>query len=71
MTEEFDQNQTELSAEEIDAEGGEEIPDREAMSLVNANVAAPVNLAAALNVLSDNSTANATAAQYAPVNQTN
>ncbi len=71
MTEELDQNKTELSAEEIDAEGGEEIPDREAMSLVNANVAAPVNLAAALNVLSDNSTANATAEQYAPVNQTN
>jgi hypothetical protein len=70
MTEELNQDQTQLSAEEIAAEGGEEIPDREAMSLVNANVAAPVNLAAALNVLSDNSTANATAEQYAPVNQT-
>ena len=36
-----------------------ELPDREAMSLVNANLAAPINLAAALNVLSDNATAGA------------
>ena len=34
------------------------------------NVSAPVNLAAALNVLSDNSTANATAVQTAPITQT-
>jgi len=46
-----------------------ELPDREAMSLVNANLAAPINLAAALNVLSDNSTAVAVAQQYAPINQ--
>ena len=46
-----------------------ELPDREAMSLVNANLAAPINLAAALNVLSDNSIAVANAEQYAPVNQ--
>lgn len=47
----------------------EELPDREAMSLVNANVAAPINLAAALNVLSDNSTAIAVAEQNAPIDQ--
>jgi len=46
-----------------------ELPNREAMSLVNANVAAPINLALALNVLSDNSTAIASAQQYAPINQ--
>jgi hypothetical protein len=46
-----------------------ELPNREAMSLVNANIAAPINLAAALNVLSDNSVAIANAQQYAPVNQ--
>ncbi|GAC1577459.1 MAG: hypothetical protein NVS3B24_08550 [Candidatus Dormibacteria bacterium] len=68
MTEE-NVSQPELSAAELDAQGGEEIPDREAMSLVTANVAAPVNLAAALNVLSDHSTATATATQVAPVNQ--
>ncbi|GAC1575423.1 MAG: hypothetical protein NVS3B18_09120 [Candidatus Dormibacteria bacterium] len=64
------QNPDELSAAEIEAQGGEELPDRDAMSLVNANVAEPVNLAAALNVLSDHSTATATATQTAPITQT-
>jgi hypothetical protein len=59
----------ELSDEEIEQQNAAELPDREAMSLVNANVAAPINLAAALNVLSDNSTATANATQSAPINQ--
>jgi len=59
----------ELTPEELEAQEGEELPDREEMSLVNANVAAPVNLAAALNVLSDNSTAEAIAYQNAPIDQ--
>jgi hypothetical protein len=46
-----------------------ELPNREAMSLVNANLAAPINLALALNVLSDDSVAIASAQQYAPINQ--
>jgi hypothetical protein len=46
-----------------------ELPNREAMSLVNANIAAPINLALALNALSDNSIAIAQATQYAPINQ--
>jgi hypothetical protein len=46
-----------------------QLPDREAMSLVNANIAAPINLAAAINVLSDNSVAYAEANQYAPIQQ--
>jgi hypothetical protein len=46
-----------------------ELPNREAMSLVNANIAAPINLALALNALSDNSVAIAQATQYAPINQ--
>jgi hypothetical protein len=46
-----------------------QLPDREAMSLVNANVFAPINIAAALNVLSDNSAAGALADQYAPGQQ--
>ena len=33
------------------------------MSLINANIAAPINLALAANVLSDNATAAAVAAQ--------
>lgn len=46
-----------------------ELPNREAMSLVNANVFAPINLAAALNVLSDDSVAIAQASQHAPATQ--
>jgi len=46
-----------------------ELPDREAMSLVNANIAAPINLALAANILSDNSVAIASATQTAPINQ--
>jgi hypothetical protein len=60
-----------LTPEELEAQGGEELPDREAMSLLNANIAAPVNAAAALNVLSDNSTATATATQTADIDQSN
>ena len=59
----------ELSRQELEAHAVNALPDREAMSLVNANLAAPVNLAAALNVLSDNSTATAISQQYAPINQ--
>ena len=60
-----------LTREELDAIAGEPLPERAAMSLVNANIAAPVNLAAALNVLSDNSTAYANAQQTAPIIQSN
>jgi hypothetical protein len=39
------------------------------MSLVNGNIAAPINAAVALNALSDNSTAVASATQTAPIKQ--
>ena len=52
-----------LTREELNALAGEELPERAAMSLINGNVAAPVNLAAALNVASDNSLAYANAEQ--------
>jgi|SRR5437867_9051481 len=58
-----------LSPQELAAQGGAALPNREAMSLVNANIAAPINLAAALNVLSDGSIAYAEATQYAPIVQ--
>ena len=58
-----------LTPEELDAESGEELPDREAMSLINANVAAPVNAAVALNALSDDSVAIANAEQDADITQ--
>ena len=54
---------TGLSTEELEAQGAEQLPDREAMSLVNLNLAAPVNAAVAANVLSDNSVAYANAEQ--------
>jgi hypothetical protein len=46
-----------------------ELPNREAMSLVNANLALPINLALAANVLSDGSIAAAGAQQNTPINQ--
>jgi hypothetical protein len=58
-----------LTREELNAIAGEELPERAAMSLVNANVAAPINAALALNVLSDGSTAYANAVQNAPIDQ--
>jgi hypothetical protein len=60
-----------LTPEELEEEGGEQLPDREQMSLINANLAAPVNAAVALNALSDNSTAIASATQDAPITQSN
>jgi hypothetical protein len=59
----------ELTPEELAEQEAAELPDRENMSLVNANVAAPINAAVAANVLSDNSTAEAIAVQNAPINQ--
>ena len=58
-----------LTDAEIDEETGEELPDREAMSLLNLNVAAPVNAAIAANVLSDSSVAYANAEQSAEIIQ--
>ena len=72
MTEERDiesRPEGELSQEELEAQGGEELPDREAMSLVNANLALPINAAVAANVLSDGSIAYADAAQQDNIDQ--
>jgi hypothetical protein len=60
-----------LSREELNELAGEELPERAAMSLINANVAAPINAALALNVLSDNSVAYANAEQTADIDQSN
>jgi hypothetical protein len=61
-----------LSKAELNEEVGEQLPGREAMSLVNANLFAPINLALAANILSDNSTAVAVANQsIGDVTQTN
>jgi len=58
-----------LSQEELEQQEAADLPDREAMSLINANLAVPVNAAAALNVLSDGSTAGAGATQDTPITQ--
>jgi hypothetical protein len=60
-----------LTHDELNKLAGEELPERAAMSLINANVAAPVNLAAALNVASDNSIAYANAEQDVTIDQSN
>jgi hypothetical protein len=60
-----------LSHEELNELAGEELPERAAMSLINANVAAPINAAVALNALSDGSIAYANAEQTAPITQSN
>jgi len=60
-----------LTDAELAAQDGEELPDREQMSLVNANIAVPVNAAVAANVLSDGSIAYADATQATPIDQSN
>jgi len=60
-----------LTREELNEMAGEELPERAAMSLISANVAAPVNLAAALNVASDDSVAYANAQQTVDIDQSN
>jgi hypothetical protein len=60
-----------LTREELNKLAGEELPERAAMSLVNANIAIPVNAAVAANVLSDGAIAYADAAQNTPIDQGN
>jgi len=67
MTEEY----RKLSREELDEMAGEALPERAAMSLINANIAIPVNAAVAANVLSDDAVAYANAAQTTPIDQSN
>ena len=60
-----------VTREELNDLAGEELPERAAMSLVNANLAIPVNAAVAANVLSDGSIAYADATQQTPITQGN
>jgi len=59
------------ASEEVEQQDAAELPDREEMSLVNANIAIPVNAAIAANVLSDGSVAYADATQQTPIDQGN
>ena len=58
-----------MSNEELEQQSGEQLPDREAMSLVDANIAIPINAAVAANVLSDDAIAYADATQDAAIDQ--
>jgi hypothetical protein len=58
-----------LHNHELDSQIVETLPDRAEMSLVNANLALPINAAIAANVLSDNATAAAVADQTTPIVQ--
>ena len=71
MTDETRKNTEGLSSEELEKQGTEEVGEREEMSLINANLAAPVNAAVAANVLSDNSVAYANAEQDVDIDQSN
>ena len=58
-----------LTPEELESQDVAELPDREAMSLIDANVAAPVNAAIAANIHSDGSVAYANAEQDVDIDQ--
>jgi hypothetical protein len=60
-----------LTREQLNEIAGEELPERAAMSLVNANLAVPINAAVAANVLSDGAIAYADATQDTPIDQSN
>jgi len=60
-----------LTREELDELAGEALPERAAMSLIKANIAAPINAAVALNVASDSSVAYANAEQTGNITQSN
>jgi len=60
-----------LTQEELQQQEGAELPDREALSLANLNLAAPINAAVALNVASDGATTIANAEQTADIDQSN
>jgi hypothetical protein len=59
----------EMSLRDLEAQSVEPLPDRAAMSLVNANLAVPVNLGLAANILSDGAAAAADAQQQTPIAQ--
>jgi hypothetical protein len=58
-----------LNIETLDNQVVETLPDRAEMSLVNANLALPINAAIAANVLSDGATAAAIADQSSYIPQ--
>ena len=64
-----EQGYHQLTREDLEKLAGEALPDRAAQSLINANLAIPINAALAANILSDGSVAFADAAQMTPIDQ--
>jgi hypothetical protein len=60
-----------VTREELDQIANDELPERAAMSLIDANVAVPVNVALAANVLSPDASAEAEADQDNDIEQEN
>jgi hypothetical protein len=60
-----------LSREELEELAGEELSDRAALSLIDANLAVPVNAPISANVLSDGSITDDDAPQDAPIDRSN
>ena len=58
-----------MSRAELEELVGEPLPERAAMSLINANIAIPINAAIAANILSDNAAAVAGATQTGAIQQ--
>jgi len=69
MTQKSEKAAEGLSEQELQQQGTEEVGEREEMSLVNTNVAIPINAAVAANVLSDDAVAYADASQDAYMDQ--
>jgi hypothetical protein len=58
-----------VTREELNELAGVELPEKAAMSLVNANLAIPINAGVGANVLSDGAIAYADATQDTPIDQ--
>jgi hypothetical protein len=58
-----------LTREELERLAGEPVPERAAMSLISSNIAIPINVALAANILSDQSAAVAFAEQQGDIGQ--
>jgi len=58
-----------FTVDELEHTAATELPKREEISLINANLALPINAAVAANVLSDNAAAIANATQQTPIIQ--
>ena len=69
MTDKTNPRSEGLTEEELQKQGTEEVGEREEMSLVNTNVAIPINAAIAANVLSDDAIAYADATMDSEIDQ--